>query len=42
MDTSFTPYDSVSWIIFGAFVFLTYLIVKFFHGKYPDYPGKLE
>jgi len=42
MDTSFTPYDSVSWIVFGAFVVLTYLIVRIFHGKYPDYPGKLE
>ena len=42
MDPSFTPYDSVSWIIFGAFAVLTYLIVRIFHGKYPDYPGKLE
>ncbi len=42
MDASFAAFDTVVWLIFGAFVVFTYLIVRIFHGKHPDYPGKLE
>jgi hypothetical protein len=42
MDVSFTPFDPIAWLIFGAFVVFTYLIVRIFRRKYPDYPGKLE
>jgi hypothetical protein len=42
MDASFAAFDPVVWLIFGAFVVSTYLIVRIFHVKHPDYPGKLE
>ena len=42
MDASFAAFDPVVWLIFAAFVVFTYLIVRIFHGKHPEYPGKLE
>jgi len=42
MDFSYTPFDPLVWLIFAAFFFCTWLIIRVYHGKYPDYPGKSE
>lgn len=35
---NYSPFNHVVWMIFAGFVALTYLTVKAFHGKYPNYP----
>lgn len=34
----YSPFNHVVWVIFAGFVALTYLTVKAFHCKYPNYP----
>jgi hypothetical protein len=34
----YSPFNPVIWLIMAGFVAITYLAVKVFHGKYPDYP----
>jgi hypothetical protein len=34
----YSPFNPVIWLIVAGFVAVTYLTVKVFHGKYPNYP----
>jgi hypothetical protein len=36
----YSPLNTIVWLIFGAFAAITYITVKAFHKKYPDYPSK--
>jgi hypothetical protein len=38
----YSPFNPVIWLIFAGFVAITYLTVKVFHGKYPNYPQSAE
>ncbi len=38
----YSPFNPVIWLIFAGFVALTYLTVRVFHGKYPNYPQSAE
>ena len=38
----YSPFNPVIWFIFVVFVAITYLTVKVFHGKYPNYPHSVE
>jgi len=38
----YSPFNPVIWLIFAGFVAVTYLTVKAFHGKYPNYPQSGE
>lgn len=40
MDVSYTPLDPGIWTLFAVFCFFTWLIVRIYRGKYPEYPGK--
>ena len=42
MDYSFTPFDPLVWLIFAAFALVTWLIVRAYLARYPDYPGRSE
>ena len=42
MSYSYTPFDPVIWFIFIVFFFSTYLIIKAFHRRYPNYPKGAE
>lgn len=35
----FSPFNPIIWLIVIAFCIITWLVVKLFHGRYPDYPG---
>lgn len=34
----YSPFNPVIWLIMAGFVAFTYMTVKIFHGKYPNYP----
>ncbi len=36
----YSPFNPVIWSIFFGFIAVTYLTVRVFHKKYPDYPGE--
>jgi len=38
MSYVYTPLDPIVWSIFGACLIATYLIIKAYHRKYPNYP----
>jgi len=38
----YSPFNPVIWLIFAGFVAITYLTVRVFHGKYPNYPQSVE
>ena len=38
----YSPFNLVIWLIFAGFVVITYLTVKVFHCKYPNYPQSVE
>jgi hypothetical protein len=38
----YSPFNPVIWFIFAGFVAITYLTVKVFHSKYPNYPHSVE
>ncbi len=38
----YSPFNPVIWMIFAGFVAVTYLTVKTFHSKYPNYPQNVE
>lgn len=42
MSYHYTPFDPLIWLIFGAFLVFTFLIVKIYHRKYPNYPQSIE
>jgi hypothetical protein len=35
---AYSALNPVIWLIFGAFVAVTYVAVKVYHKKYPHYP----
>ena len=34
----YSPFNPVIWLIFVGFIAVTYLTVKVFHKKFPNYP----
>ena len=38
----YSPFNPIIWLIFAGFVAITYLTVKVFHGKHPNYPQSAE
>jgi hypothetical protein len=36
----YSPFNPLIWLIFAGCIVATYLTVKVFHSKYPDYPYK--
>lgn len=34
----YSPFNPIIWLIMAGFVAVTYMTVKIFHGKYPNYP----
>ena len=38
----YSPLNPFIWLIFVVFVAITYLTVKVFHSKYPNYPHSVE
>jgi hypothetical protein len=36
---NFSPFNPIIWLIFIVFCAATWLAVKLFHSRYPDYPG---
>jgi hypothetical protein len=42
MNTIYTPLDPVIWSIFAAFLVATYLIIKMYQRRYPNYPNDVE
>jgi hypothetical protein len=35
----YSPFNPMIWLVFIAFCAVTWLVVKLFHSRYPDYPG---
>jgi len=42
MSYHYTPFDPLIWLIFAGFLVFTFLIVKIYHRKYPNYPQSIE
>lgn len=42
MGYEYSPFNPLIWFLFIGFCLITYLIVKLFHRRYPDYPNKPE
>ena len=42
MSYYYTPFDPLIWLIFVGFLVFTFLIVKIYHRKYPNYPQSSE
>jgi len=42
MSYYYTPFDYLIWLIFASFLVVTFLIVKIYHRKYPNYPHSAE
>ena len=38
----YSPFNPIVWGAFTGFVIITWVIVKRYHKKYPDYPQKEE
>lgn len=38
----YSPFNPVIWLIMAGFVAVTYMTVKIFHGKYPNYPNDIS
>ena len=38
MNLDYTPFDLRVWLIFAAFVIATFVIVKIYHRRHPNYP----
>jgi len=38
MGYEFSPFNPLIWLLFFGFCVTTYVIVKLFHYRYPDYP----
>ena len=38
MNLEYSPFDPGIWLIFGLFVIATFLIVKIYHSRHPNYP----
>ena len=38
MNLAYSPFDPGIWVIFGLFATATFLIVKIYHWKHPNYP----
>jgi hypothetical protein len=42
MNYVYTPLDPVIWSIFAVFLIATYLTIKVYHRRYPNYPNDVE
>lgn len=42
MSYQYTPFDPLIWLIFAVFLVCTFLIVKIYHRRYPNYPQSAE
>ena len=42
MGYAYSPFNPIIWLLFIGFCVITYVIVKLFHRRYPDYPDQLE
>ena len=42
MGYAYSPFNPIIWLLFIGFCVITYLIVKLFQRRYPNYPDKLE
>jgi hypothetical protein len=42
MSYDYTPFDPQVWLIFAVFVICTFLVVKLYHRKHPEYPKGSE
>lgn len=42
MGYEYSPFNPLIWLLFIGFCVITYVIVKLFHRRYPDYPDKLK
>ncbi len=38
----YSPFNPVVWLTFAGFLVVVYVTVKFYHGKYPNYPYEPE
>jgi hypothetical protein len=38
MGPEYSPFNLLIWSLFALFVVITYLTVKVFHRRYPNYP----
>ena len=42
MGYEYSPLNPLIWLLFLGFCVITYVIVKLFHRRYPDYPNDSE
>ena len=42
MGYEYSPLNPLIWLLFLGFCVITYVIVKLFHRRYPDYPNESE
>jgi hypothetical protein len=42
MIYNYTPFDPLIWVIFAVFLACTFIIVKMYHRRYPNYPQSAE
>ncbi len=38
----YSPFNPIIWLIMAGFVAVTYMTVKIFHSKYPNYPNDVS